>query len=207
MPSNATGLARSRPAARARTAPRRRCAHTSCASVGLEADERAPRSSDHAAGHRGVAGLHLDPVRARGFDAARDHEQRRHAVPQVRRAEGEQERARRPAQRRGGAACRRSVGRSTACRCSMARHFSIGLLDQSPTSAGRVRIRRGRRAPAPHSMALRIAASSDGSCSSRYSATCSSLTRRRSGRTRNAADQRARRRRSGDAERDDRGRD
>ncbi len=134
-----------------------------------------------AARDRGVARRDLDAVRRRRLDAARDHEQRRQRVAHVGRPEQEDRarpaRARRRARRRSGARARaRRDGRLRP------RGTSRPRLDQLAHQRRRLR-RRGRTRPV--STALMMAASSDGSCSSRYIATCSSVTRRSSGRASN----------------------
>ena len=165
--------------------------------------ETRQRGVDHligALGHRGVARLHLDAIRRRRFDVARDDEDRRQRVTEIRRAEREQRDRRRPRPRR------RPTRSAASARARCAR---------LPGSRARARWRSrpgARSAPATShpaardtSMALRIVESSVGSCSSRYSATCSSVTLRDSGRAKNHAPAATSTSAGDDAEPEDRG--
>ena len=134
-----------------------------------------------AARHLGVAGRDFDLVRARRFGAARDDEQRRQAVAEERGAERDEQRG-----GHGDGAERQQRAAAGRAARSRGRRRSRG----TARSPARPAVRRAAaRAPidppvgADASTALRIAASSDGSRSSRYSATWASVTRRRSGRT------------------------
>ena len=128
-----------------------------------------------------LPGSDFDAVRARRFGAARDDRGAptgRGAGRPDRRSTISAAIAATARQRRGMALHRRPLDRAAVVERPALLHR---LLDQLLDQPRRMRRRSGRLAVA--STALMIAASSVGSHSSRYIATCASVTRRRSGHT------------------------